>query len=47
MYKKMYILLFNAITEALKENNIENIQRILKDAQCRAEDVCINSDEEI
>lgn len=47
MYKKMYILLFNAITNALKENNIEKIRFILKKAQSDAEEICIESNEEI
>ena len=47
MYKKMYITLFNAITNALKENNIEVIKELLKQAQIDAEEICIDSDEEI
>ena len=33
MYKKMYIILFNAITDALQENNINKMKDILKKAQ--------------
>ena len=29
MYKKMYLLLFNAITTALKETDIQKIKNIL------------------
>lgn len=47
MYKKMYITLFKAITTALKENNIDAIKNILIQAQINAEDICINSNEEI
>lgn len=47
MYKKMYITLFNAITDAISENNIDIIKDILKQAQVKAEEICINSDEEI
>ena len=47
MYKKMYLLLFNAITNALQETNIEEIKKILITAQQQAEEICIKSDEEI
>ena len=47
MYKKMYLLLFNAITTALKENDINKIRNILIKAQIDAEEICVNSDEEI
>ncbi|MGN0527275.1 MAG: hypothetical protein ACI4IF_07550 [Acutalibacteraceae bacterium] len=30
MYKKMYFRLFNIITDALEENNIEKMREILK-----------------
>ena len=43
----MYLLLFNAITQALKENNVDVIRNILINAQCKAEEICISSDEEI
>ena len=33
MYKKMYIILFNAITDALQENTINKMKDILKKAQ--------------
>ena len=47
MYKKMYLILFNAITKALEENDINKIKDILKAAQITAEEICINSEEEI
>ena len=47
MYKKMYLLLFNTISRALEENDIEQIKQILKKAQRDAEEICIESDEEI
>ena len=47
MYKKMYLLLFNAITTALKEKDINKIRNILIKAQIDAEEICIKSDEEI
>ena len=47
MYKKMYLLLFNAITNALKETSTEKIQQILKQAQIDAEEILMDSDEEI
>lgn len=47
MYKKMYITLFNAISDALNETDVNNIKDILKKAQIKSEEFCINSDEEI
>ena len=47
MYKKMYLLLFNAITTALKENDIDKIRNILIKAQTDAEEICMDSNEEI
>ncbi|MBQ8182865.1 MAG: hypothetical protein IJ025_03070 [Clostridia bacterium] len=47
MYKKMYLILFNAITDALQKSGTDEIKAILKQAQIDAEEVCINSDENI
>jgi hypothetical protein len=47
MYKKMYITLFNAITDAINETDVNIIKDILKQAQIKSEEICINSDEEI
>lgn len=47
MYKKMYLLLFNTITTVLKEDDVDKIKEILKQAQIEAEEICISSDEEI
>ena len=47
MYKKMYLLLFNAITKALEEENIEKIKSLLMQARIDAEEICMESDEEI
>lgn len=47
MYKEMYLLLFNSITTALQENDIEALKNILKKAQIDAEEICLNSNEEI
>lgn len=47
MYKKMYLLLFNTITKALQENDIDKLKEILKQGQIEAEEICIESDEEI
>lgn len=47
MYKKMYLILFKAITEALKKADAVEIKAILCQAQIDAEEVCMNSDEEI
>ena len=43
----MYLLLFNAITDALEEQETGKIKAILKQAQIDAEEICITSDEEI
>ena len=45
-YEKMYLLLFNSITdalEALEDNDIKKAQLILKRAQITAEDEYIES----
>lgn len=47
MYKKMYLLLFNAITDALEETESEKIKEILKQAQIDAEEICISSNDKI
>ncbi len=47
MYKKMYLILFNAITTALNENNIDKIKELLIKAQQETEEVCMECDEEI
>ncbi len=47
MYKKMYLTLFNAITSALEQTDIEHIHNILKQAQIESEEICINSTEKI
>ena len=33
MYKKMYYHLFNAVTDAIEENNIDDIKKLLIKAQ--------------
>jgi hypothetical protein len=43
----MYLVLFRAITDSLGESDIEKIKIILQKAQIEAEEICINSDEEI
>ncbi len=46
LYKKMYYHLFNAVTDALEENNIEEIKRTLIKAQQETEEMYISSEEE-
>ncbi len=46
MFKKMYFRLFNIITDALEENDIEKMREILKNGQIETEEMYINSDEE-
>ena len=43
----MYILLFNAITDALQENNVDKMKEILTKAQVSAEEICLNSEDDI
>ena len=43
----MYLLLFNAITNALRENDINTIRKILIKAQIDAEKICMDSNEKI
>ena len=48
IYKKMYHLLFNAITDALEElraGRRENAVELLKTAQITTEEIFISSDE--
>ena len=46
IYKQMYLSLFNSITDALEENDIERIKQILTQAQIDTEDMYIESNEE-
>ena len=45
MFKKMYFRLFNIITDALEENDIEKMREILKNGQIETEEMYINGDE--
>lgn len=45
MYKRMYYLLFNAITDALNCEGKEEADRILKQAQIEAEEIYISYEE--
>ena len=47
MYRKMYLTLFNAITDALEhieQKNIGRAEDTLKTAQCAAEEIYISWD---
>jgi len=46
MYKKMYFKLFNIITDALEENDVEKIRVILKNGQIETEEMYINANED-
>lgn len=46
MYKKMYFHLFNVITDALEENDINVLKEILKQGQIETEEMYINGVEE-
>ena len=41
MFKKMYFRLFNIITDALEENDIEKMREILKNGQIETEEMYI------
>ena len=45
LYRKAYLLLFNAITDALKEKDINTIKFLLMQAQKDAEEVFMNAAE--
>ena len=47
MYKKMYYHLFNAVTDALEENDIEKMKKILVNAQQKTEEIYISWGEKI
>lgn len=46
VYKKMYLGLFNAVTDALEKDDVDEIIEMLKQAQIDAEEIYINSTEE-
>lgn len=46
IYKQMYLSLFNSITDALEENDIERIKQILVAAQIKTEEMYIESSED-
>lgn len=46
VYKKMYLSLFNSITDALEETDIEKMKQILIQAQIVTEEMYIESNEE-
>ena len=43
-YKKMYLKLFNAVTDALEEKDRETSEEILKKAQCDCEEIYIDEE---
>ena len=45
MYKKMYYHLFNAVTDAIEENNIDDIKKLLIKAQQETEEIYISWEE--
>ncbi len=46
VYKKMYLSLFNSVTDALEENDIEKMKQMLIQAQIVTEEMYIESNEE-
>ncbi len=47
MYQKMYYHLFNAVTDVLEENSIEDIKKMLVKAQQETEEIYISWREKI
>ncbi|MBP3560753.1 MAG: hypothetical protein J6K49_08835 [Clostridia bacterium] len=47
LYKRMYLYLFNRITDALEYKTIEEIKESLMKAQCETEDIYIEKEAEI
>ena len=47
LYKKMYLYLFNRITDALEYETIEEIKQSLMKAQCETEEIYIERQAEI
>ena len=45
LYKRMYLYLFNRITDALEYKTIEEIKENLVKAQCETEDIYIETSE--
>ena len=43
-FKKMYLKLFNAVTDALEEKYREKSDEILKKAQCDCEEIYIDEE---
>ncbi len=46
LYKQMYYKLFNRVTTALGEEDVESIKMILKNAQIETEEMYIAGDED-
>lgn len=42
MYKKMYYRLFNIVTDALNENDIEKLKSVLRNGQIETEEMYIS-----
>ena len=47
LYKRMYLYLFNRITDALEYETVEEIKESLKKAQCETEEIYIEKEAEI
>ncbi len=46
IYKQMYLSLFNSVTDALEESDVEKIKSILINAQIKTEEMYIESSED-
>lgn len=44
LYKKMYLHLFNAVTDAIKAKSIDEKNNLLIVAQCETEEIFIHAD---
>lgn len=47
LYKRMYLYLFNRITDALEYETVEEIKESLEKAQCETEEIYIEKEAEI
>ncbi len=46
MYKKMYFKLFNIVTDALEEKDINAVKELLRNGQIETEEMYINGNED-
>ena len=47
VYKKMYLGLFNAVTDALEKDDVDEIKEILKKGQIDSEEIYISNEDDV